>query len=549
MENLGLRTENFPHRDTSFAGRFSRFGGWLFLLSPLILGVVFFALELSLGSRQATSSAFSRAIHDLFVVLLGFILVAGLIRMIQMIVSVVQIRVYSLSQQLGQGWLLPYSLRVPPISLIVWVHNEAGTITERMERLLKLEYPTFELVVVNDGSTDATQQILQSSFDLHPVNKVICRTLPTRTDGNVYTSALYPNLTVVDKPWSGRGDSLNFALNLTQYPLVLAEDSDTILQSRALVRLAKGFIEDHTNTVAVSSLAALTGDINLEIPDSEIGLGRNQDSSESPDVPVVESSSIARYAPTVSIFGATFAEEDLSTWIQNLQRVDRMSAFHSSWLARNWLGSVPVSGGIPRLLRKSDVVAAGGYDPMSEEVSFNLLLHIQYQDKRKLPRRVVFLSDILARIEVPEDLNVIGQAQRNWQRLAFRSLITHWKLIFKSHGDFWWRSLSYPVFFLIDILGPVIELIGFGLVFVMGVLGIIDPSEMMFFIFAMMTFALVQSIGAVLSEEFSSRSIRKPGRLLKLILVASTHAIGYRQMSAYWKLRGIIDYALGKGTY
>src|ERR671930_62523 len=52
----------------------------------------------------------------------------------------------------------------PRISVVVCSYNGARTIRDCCEGLLRLEYPNFEVLVVNDGSTDATAEIV-SEYD------------------------------------------------------------------------------------------------------------------------------------------------------------------------------------------------------------------------------------------------------------------------------------------------------------------------------------------------------------------------------------------------
>src|SRR5207253_10093847 len=47
----------------------------------------------------------------------------------------------------------------PRISVVVCSYNGARTIRSCLEGLLELEYPDYEVIVVNDGSTDATASI------------------------------------------------------------------------------------------------------------------------------------------------------------------------------------------------------------------------------------------------------------------------------------------------------------------------------------------------------------------------------------------------------
>jgi len=53
----------------------------------------------------------------------------------------------------------PPDLNWPPISVVVCSYNGERTIRDCFEGLLKLEYPNFEVIVVDDGSSDATAAI------------------------------------------------------------------------------------------------------------------------------------------------------------------------------------------------------------------------------------------------------------------------------------------------------------------------------------------------------------------------------------------------------
>jgi O-antigen biosynthesis protein len=54
----------------------------------------------------------------------------------------------------------PSAMKFPKISVVVCSYNGAKTIRDTMEGLKKLDYPDFEVIVINDGSNDATQEIV-----------------------------------------------------------------------------------------------------------------------------------------------------------------------------------------------------------------------------------------------------------------------------------------------------------------------------------------------------------------------------------------------------
>ena len=56
----------------------------------------------------------------------------------------------------------------PPISLLVPAYNEALTIVGSVRSILQLRYADYEIIVVNDGSRDATLGTLTAAFELEP---------------------------------------------------------------------------------------------------------------------------------------------------------------------------------------------------------------------------------------------------------------------------------------------------------------------------------------------------------------------------------------------
>src|SRR5271155_1464204 len=59
-----------------------------------------------------------------------------------------------------------------PVSVLVPAYNEAEGIIQTVESLLHLEYSEYEIIVVNDGSTDKTLQLLIERFGLVPFPQV-----------------------------------------------------------------------------------------------------------------------------------------------------------------------------------------------------------------------------------------------------------------------------------------------------------------------------------------------------------------------------------------
>ena len=67
-----------------------------------------------------------------------------------------------------------------PVSVLVPAWNEAVGIVESVRGMLALRYPEFEVVVVDDGSTDDTFDLLCAAFDLRPVPREVPDDVHTR---------------------------------------------------------------------------------------------------------------------------------------------------------------------------------------------------------------------------------------------------------------------------------------------------------------------------------------------------------------------------------
>src|SRR5690625_4036893 len=125
----------------------------------------------------------------------------------------------------------------PGISLVTPAYNEELIIIDSAHSFLNLEYPNYEVIIVNDGSTDNTLNTLIEEFDLEIVpfpyiDKVRCQ--PVR---NIFksTNPRYSKLTVVDKENGGtKADAMNAGVNVAKYEYFINTDIDGLLDPNTL---------------------------------------------------------------------------------------------------------------------------------------------------------------------------------------------------------------------------------------------------------------------------------------------------------------------------
>ena len=117
---------------------------------------------------------------------------------------------------------------LPPVTIIVPVFNEGAVIGSALKSLLALDYPEFEVLVVDDGSTDGTFAIA------------------SRMQGN------YGNVVVraVTKPNGGKASALNAGIALARHAFLVCMDGDSRLTRDTLRCAMRHFADPRIGAVA-----------------------------------------------------------------------------------------------------------------------------------------------------------------------------------------------------------------------------------------------------------------------------------------------------------
>jgi poly-beta-1,6 N-acetyl-D-glucosamine synthase len=113
---------------------------------------------------------------------------------------------------------------LPPVSVVVPAYNEAVGIAAAVGSLAASDYPAFEIVVVDDGSTDGTADIV---------------------------SALrLPNVRVVRQPNSGKATALNTGIAAAAHDVLVLVDGDTVFQRDTVRMIVQQLADPSVGAVA-----------------------------------------------------------------------------------------------------------------------------------------------------------------------------------------------------------------------------------------------------------------------------------------------------------
>jgi cellulose synthase/poly-beta-1,6-N-acetylglucosamine synthase-like glycosyltransferase len=416
---------------------------------------------------------------------------------------------WSLRQERLRSWgeshqRLLSSPAAPRISILAPAYNEAVTIRQTVQALLTLHYPNLEVVIVNDGSTDATLRVLTDAYSLGPIHPSVRRQIATQPVLALYRSATHPRLVVADKVNGGKADALNAALNLASGELVCAMDADTLIEPEALLRIVRPFLSDERVVAAGGTIRVANG--------STVRAGR-----------VVQ----AR-APR--------------GWLAGVQTVEYLRAFLFGRLGWNGLGGNLIISGAFGLFRREAVIAAGGYVHETVGEDMELVANIRRRGiERGRPHRVAFVADPVAWTEVPDRLRLLGRQRDRWHRGLADVLWRHRRVIGRpAYGTL--GLVAGPYFLAAELLAPVVELVGWLAVGGAVGLGTLDPTFALLFALIAYGWGILLSVVALVLEDYGPTRYPQPRDKALLTLWALCEHLGYRQFTIVWRLRGLVSY-------
>ena len=398
---------------------------------------------------------------------------------------------------------------VPGISVIAPAFNEELTICDSVTSMLRLRHPNLEVIVVNDGSTDRTLQVLVESFKLYKSSRLPLGDLASSGVRSVYRSSESDRLVVINKTNGGKADSLNAGLNYSNMPLVCAVDADSLIEKDALIGVVRPFLEDPEHIVAVG------------------GIVRVLDGCE------VEDGGIGRISCPRTLLG-------------RFQVVEYLRAFLGGRVALSSLNSVLIISGAFGLFKKEAVIEVGGFstDTVGEDMELVMRLHKRLRSDGSR-NRIVFIPEPVCWTQVPPRMAVLQKQRNRWQRGALESVFRHAGIIGRvRYGALGLFALPYFVVF--ELLGPPIELFGYAFTLAGLVFRFIEPAIAFQFFTASILFNLFLSLGAIAFEELTTRRYPALKDLFLLLLAALLEGLYYRQLTAWWRTKGILDYILKK---
>lgn len=395
-----------------------------------------------------------------------------------------------------------------PVSILVPAYNEGVGIYSSVRSLLSIEYPEYEVIVINDGSKDDTLEKLIERFSLVKTNRVIQKKIDTKGIKAIYRSIIYDHLIVVDKENAGKADALNVGINVSRYPFFCSMDGDSILERDAFIKVMKPIIESDGDVIASGGSVRIANGCKIESGEIiSVGL---------PSKPLVV-----------------------------MQVIEYLRAFLMGRIGLSKHNLLLIVSGAFGVFSKQWVIEAGGYShTVGEDMELVVRLH-RIVKERKADKKIVYVADPVCWTEAPESMKFLRRQRNRWHRGLFDSLWTHRKLMFNpKYGSI--GFVSMPYFFFIEFIGPLVELFGYLIMMISFFLGGIYIEFAILLFLLSILYGSVFSMAAVLLEEWSLRKFPKVTDILRLFFYSLTETLWYRPLTVLWRCEGILHLVFRK---
>ena len=403
------------------------------------------------------------------------------------------------------------------VSVLMPAYNEAATIVSSVQAMMSLRYPDFEVIVVDDGSKDDTVARMVDAFGMVEVPVAVATVVDTV--GEVARCYASPrgsmNLTLVCKTNGGKADALNVGINVARKELVCMVDADSLLDPDALLHVCRPFADDPEHVVA-------SGGVIRVANGSTVSQGRVTD------------------------------VQMPRRWLARIQVVEYLRAFMIGRAGWSAAGGLLIISGAFGVFRRSVLHAVNGVatDCIGEDAELVVRLY-HWMGDSDLDGRVVFVSEPVAWTEAPDTLKVLGKQRRRWHRGLTEVFGRHKGMMLRPRFGII-GMVTLPWFFVFELLAPFVEVFGllyFVVVMVLLVLqdtgvlhhDLVDLPVVILLLATSIVYAVLMSLLALLGEELSFRRYAGLRNLLISCWSCVEENVGYRQLTAWWRMRGTLD--------
>ena len=447
--------------------------------------------------------------HSAFFIFLGYFLLLIFYYILLAIIGFVEEKKRTLQSE-DEGYpILSASTFTLPVSIIIPARNEEGWIADSLGSVLRLKYPEFEVVVVDDGSTDKTPAILDEMLGLKAHDKTYIKEYRDGQVREIFRSDKYPNVTVISKA-SGykKAGALNAGLNVAKYKYICVMDADTVLEPDALLKVMAHVQKDPDRVIGVGSYFGLNNGFKIKE-------GRILEKSFS-------------YNPLIAY--------------QNLEYI---RSFIGNRLAWSRFNVMPIVAGGFGLWRRDVVRDLGGFNKefTCEDIEFTFRAHDYIVKNERRDYKILMLPYFAGWTEGPSNIRSLMIQRNRWQRVVEETVVKYWYMTFNPrYGGF--AFLILPYYIIYEVFGAFFEIISIFMTLLGLALGMLNV-KLLLAIFGLMILSqgLISSLS--LLAFLRGQRLFTLRYVLYLMILGFLEFFWYRWLIAFAKISGTYSYSKG----
>jgi lipoteichoic acid synthase len=420
---------------------------------------------------------------------------------------------YAIKKNLNTKHFIPNNViiksnYIPGVSIVAPAFNEGATVVNNVKSLLSLTYPKFEIVLVNDGSSDDTLKKLIKEFELVKVDFYYQEKIKTHTVRGHYksTNPLYYKLLVVDKENAkSKADAVNVGVNSTKYPLFICTDVDCILKNDTIIKLAKPFIEGKKRVIATGAGIRISN--SCEVKDGFL---------------------VKIHFP--------------KSWLARFQELEYVRAFLFGRMAWSEINGLLLVSGALGMFDKEIAVAAGGYFHKSLGEDMELVTRMRkYMYDNKLPFSIQYIPESLCWTEVPTTKEVFIRQRVRWARGLVQTLYLHKDVFFNPRYQ---RTgfLIFPYFLFFEFLIPILEVIGVIVLILSFVFLHEDYVNFLYLTLTIYLFYIIVTFVSILLDDIIYKNYANAKEIIILVMMAIIEPFCYHPINVYASLKGYYNF-------
>jgi poly-beta-1,6-N-acetyl-D-glucosamine synthase len=283
------------------------------------------------------------------------------------------------------------------VSILVPCYNEESILATCIQGMSRLAYSNYEVIFINDGSTDRTFEVMKKLLDIVPVQRASLGQLRHQSIVGVYQSVKYRNMFVIDKVNGGKADALNAGTEFASKPLVVTLDADSILKPDALA-IVNSVFED-PNVIAAGG--------------------------------------------TVRVMQACERNRQRMKQIVHFQMIEYMKSFNILKASLARFNALSIISGAFGIFKRDVMLQVGGFrNTVGEDIDMTMRFQKYIMEHPR--KRLVNVPDAICYTECPENWRDLIKQRIRWQK-AFIDCVFEYKSLLVT------KPLKpLTIFFMID---------------------------------------------------------------------------------------------------